>query len=550
LDLAEDLAFDYRADEAAAVMRVFDERFAGADLTPGQRARRADRHAVEVAGRGELAEAEAVWRTAERLFAEAGDDVGRQRVLARIGVALCETDRVEEGLPLLLAATDRLVADGPPARRATAVLRLAQAYLTLGQPDNALAAVERASALSPDPTPRDTAEVGVERLWVLRALGRLNEIQTDGPAVIELARASGAAPLIVRAHVVLASSHEMVGDPFTAGDLLTRAMEFAYDDDVARWLRQTRANILAETPRAAEVVDDLVEAVAERTAAGDAEGAARARHPLAIAYLTLGRLLDAAEVAEEELAALRDQDTDPTPVRYLLSTIYQGLGQPDEAIAQLEAIAATCVASGNRAGEAQMAQEVGDLLSRLDRDEQAAQRYQAAAALYHELGRPLDELANRRRHTISTFWGHGPTDAVTALAAADELAASLPDEHGPRLVWERATLSYDAARILWAAERPDEATDRIRRSVEGFRAIDAGGQAFAAETLQADLLLAGGDATGAEAAARRALAERPDDAEPDRPAALLAAALAAQDRATEAEAVRRQYGLADPDEDG
>lgn len=556
LDLSDELSRDYRGPDAADVMLAFDERFAGEELTVRQRARRADNHAVEVAQRGELTEAETVWRTAAQLYGEAGDEVGRGRALARIGVLLCETGRVDEGLAMLRPATDRLVADGPPDQRYSAVARLADCMARLGMHEEALAELERAETLATDLDPRHharaQAELAVEKLWVLRAMGRVDEVRRGMHEALELARGTGLAPLIVRAHVLIGGWYEQAGDALAAADALADASAVASEDDVRAWLRTARANLLAETERAAEVLDDLVETVAERTAAGDLLGAARARHPLAIAYLNLGRHLDAAEVAEEELAFLVQSadDVDPTPVRYLLATVYQRLGQPDEAIAQLEAITQTCAAAGNRAGVAQIGIELGDLLDRLDRDAAAAARYLEAAQAYEEAGRPVDALHAWRRHAMSTFWAEGPAEAVPIIARVDGIAAAIRGDHGPHLVWERSMLQYDAARVFRAHEDLGEAITRAGTSADGFRSIDAMPQVAAAESLLAELLLGDGRSVEAEAAARRSLAAVSDGDDVGRPAMLLVEALVAQGRAEDAAACRARYGLNQPDVPG
>jgi len=110
-------------------------------------------------------------------------------------------------------------------------------------------------------------------------------------------------------------------------------------------------------------------------------------------------------------------------------------------------------------------------------------------------------------------------------------------------------LHYDAARILRAAEEQGEAIARARQSVAELRALDAGPQVCGAEGLLADLLLGDGHAGEAEAAARRALAAAPEEANHARIAEVLAAALAAQGRDEEAAACRAEYGLDSSSED-
>lgn len=576
LDLVEELYRDYRAEDAHSALHAFDERFGAQELTALQRARRADGHGMDLATRGEFGEAEKVWRGASELYGQAGDRTGRDRTLARIGALLCQLGRPDEGLGLLCPATERLIADGPADRRYSAALRLADAYARQDRFEEALAALDRARSLldlvPEERATRAAAEVTVERLWALRASGHLQEVLAGVDKAVELARAAGVAPLLVRAYVLLGGCREMTGDLIGAAAALEEAIAVTTEEGTRRWLRQTRANVLADTDRAGEVLDELVEAVAEATAAGDALAAANARQPLARAYANIGRLLDAAEVAEEWLGILlRHDGADPTPARYLLAAIYRDLGEPDQALTQLEAIKATCVEDGNLAGVAQIAEEIADLLDGLDRDVPAAESYLEAAQAHHDLGRPVDELRCRRRHAMLTLWGQGADAARAALAAADELAASLVTETPPdgpgaegdagkpgaqgaihqdgHLTWERGMLHYDAARILRAANEHGEAIARARQSAAEFRSLGAGPQICGAEALLADLLLGDARAGEAEAAARRALAAAPEDADPGRIAALLTAALTAQGRHEEAAACRAKYGLESSAED-
>ena len=226
-------------------------------------------------------------------------------------------------------------------------------------------------------------------------------------------------------------------------------MEFAHDDGGAPGGCARPGPLLAETPRAAEAVDDLVEAVAERTAAGDARGgrgpgipwrsrtsrwagcSTRPRWP----RRRWPRCADQGELRPDDRCRLPAVDDLPaarcSPTRRSPSwrPSRRNLDRPD-----------------NRAGGRRWPEEAGDLLSRLDRDARRPQRYRRR-------GRDLPtsravrstSCGHRRRQAISMFWAHGPDDALPVLAAAEALADGLAgDEHGPRLVWERAMLAYDA----------------------------------------------------------------------------------------------------------
>jgi tetratricopeptide (TPR) repeat protein len=418
--------------------------------------------------------------------------------------------------------------------------------------DEAFAVIDRAEDLAGEAPVWVSVTLKVQRMWLLSLAGEWDRVIALAEPTADTAVESGLAPAAGQVYGLLGQALQARGDFAGAGDAVGRAIALIDDPRIAADLRITRANLLARTDRSGEVLGDLVEVVAERTAAGDGLGAALARHPLAIAYLNLDRLLDAAEVAEEELGYLLAHPGagDPIPVRYLLATIYQRLDQPDEAIAALAAIAADCDASGNRGGLAQMAEEIGDILDRLNRDAEAAARYLEAAQAFHEVGASLEELRNRRRHAIGLHWAHQPGDAVAALAAADAFAAGLPDELGAHLTWERALLDHDAARILWGAERHGDAAERVTRSAVGFRSIEALPQAVTADLLLAEILLDDGAPVPAEAVVRRALAlVNPGEGRRPRMVALLAATLRAQERPEDAAAVWAEFGVPRPTTD-
>jgi hypothetical protein len=315
---------------------------------------------------------------------------------------------------------------------------------------------------------------------------------------------------------------------------------------------------LAGTERAGLVLDDLVEEVAARTAAQDEAGAAEARSWLARCYSTLDRPLDAAEVAEEELAFRLRADAagldDQTPshatrVRYLLSGLYERLEQHDEGLAQLDAIAADHVRINQPGVVARMHEEAADLLDRLDRDDAAAGRYLAAADGFAPLGWRLDELRCRRRHALSLHWAHGFERALPALASAVEVAAALiatPAGAEPGVAWERALLDFDGARILWSARRLAEAEQRAGAAADGFAGLEQYGEAATARRLRAQILLSDGQPGPAEASIRQALAEAPEGMPRHRLVEVLDASLRAQGREAAADQCWGEYGVTRP----
>jgi tetratricopeptide (TPR) repeat protein len=323
---------------------------------------------------------------------------------------------------------------------------------------------------------------------------------------------------------------------------------------VVRSLSYDEAVELAGSDRAGEAIAVLTEAVADRTASGDAAGAADARHALAIAYLNTGRPLDAAEVAEEELAyRLRtepgpDQPSPAIAARRLLTAIYLRLGQPDEALAQIDAVAADCLRVGNHTGAGQMHEEAGDILDQLDRDQEAAARYLAAAHQFAAAGRPFEELRNRRQHAFSLTYVHGPEQGLSALAEAAALLDRLPGgDASDEARWERAKHTFDEAHLRWRAEQPAVAADLAQHAAEIWQTIGERRGASEAQYLRARALLDADRPAEAEQSIRQGLATLPAPERRQAFVSVLDAALRAQGRDAAAQACWAEYGETKPD---
>jgi hypothetical protein len=79
--------------------------------------------------------------------------------------------------------------------------------------------------------------------------------------------------------------------------------------------------------------------------------------------------------------------------------------------------------------------------------------------------------------------------------------------------WELVRLEYDAARILWAGDRLDEAATRSGRAAEASMALGSPGHAAESRLMQARILLDAQRAVEAQAAIHRALEVLPDGAD-------------------------------------
>jgi hypothetical protein len=128
---------------------------------------------------------------------------------------------------------------------------------------------------------------------------------------------------------------------------------------------------------------------------------------------------------------------------------------------------------------------------------------------------------------------------------ADLASAELPADE-PGAAWERGMLGYDGAKILSRDGRLVDGAVRAAAAAARFRSIAAHAEAAQSEALRGELLLQAEQPAVAEQALRRALAELPEEDTEEarrRMADLLADALAAQGRQTEAAAVRAAHGL-------
>src|SRR5205814_8317461 len=181
--------------------------------------------------------------------------------------------------------------------------------------------------------------------------------------------------------------------------------------------------------RAAEAVEHLVEAVAGFVAGGHDVPAAFTRYDLARAYLGAQQPAEAAEAAEEALTALDRLGAQDAAdrCRYLLSRAYRDLGAADLALAQLDRLVVNLDGYDNLPARGQMHEEAAQLLDRLDRDAEAAQRFTAAADAYRAAELPLEHARARRWAALSWRWA-GQQDR--ALAVLDESDA-LPPRRAP-----------------------------------------------------------------------------------------------------------------------
>jgi tetratricopeptide (TPR) repeat protein len=534
-----------RYDHLRAVLRMFDERFADQVLAPSDEARWVELQAIGRVIAEDRPGAVAANRRAISLYQALPDPLRERVVVGRLGVLLCQTGAETEGLPLIEAAAAYLAEHGDPAQRATGYDRLALALAGLQRWVDALDAVERAAqAAEGVDDPYLIARLGLRRAICLQALERHPEARAVAAQARDRYRVLGVPDHLAAACICLARS---LDDPAETVRALDEALPVA-TGEAALHARIGRARALLAVERPADAVDDFVEAVAICAERGVVDGSAFLRFELATAYRQAGRMLDAAEVAEEavlELDRLGHQG-DADRCRHLLAGVYRELGEDQPALALLDQLADNLDGPDNLGGRAQVLEEAGDLLYAQDRDGLAAQRFAAAAGDYRLARLPLDESRARRREADALHWAGEPVAALAAIERADAVLAALPtgvaDE--PATDWERSMLADCAARVLIGADRPEEALRRLVGVPLRLRSIEAFGEALQVELLIGEVLLRLDRAAEAEAVLRKVLGALPTGSGAVRRTAwLLAEALGQLGRAAEAEAVRREHDL-------
>lgn len=546
LDLADELWRTHRRIGTAGVLRAYDERFAGTDQPARSVARRLELRGGELVGAGDLAGAQVANETAAAHYRELPDPVREQVVLGRIGTLNCELGAVDEGLPMVRAAAAYLDLHGDARQRAAANLRLVTALSRKEAWAEAIAVLDRVDLAAADDVYL-TVQAALHRTQLLGQLDRSAEFPAAAEHAYQLSRELGVASYLVPAAIWFAQS---VDDPARTIAACDEALPVA-DAAALLPLRVTRGHALLAAERPDEAIEDLVEAVALGVEQ-DAPGIDFLRSNLANAYRMAGRLIDAAEVAEEAIAGLdrSGQQADADGCRHLLADIYRALHEPEPALALLDQLAANLDGPDNLPHRAQVLEEAGDILYDTDRDGDAAQRFAAAAAAYGLAGLPLLELRSRRREAAAVFWsGDGPA-AVAVLDRADAVAAKLRAMAGPdgsvepAVVWELSMLADTAARVLAREGEIERALARLADVPAGLRSIEAFGEAAQIESLRGELLLDLRRPEEAEPVLRAVLGGLPADSGPAQRAAwLLARALDELDRPTEAAAVRAEHGL-------
>ncbi|MEU1588517.1 hypothetical protein [Micromonospora sp. NPDC005710] len=541
LDLAEQSWGRHDRATFRAALVAFDDRFGAAELPARTSAHRLALRASERGDADDIEGAITLNRAALELYREVGDEVSAQTVAGRLGVLLTRSDEdTEEGLLLAREAAEVLDRLGDARQRAAGHERVALTLLYRERWPDALAALDRAPADAGGDR-HLAARLALHRGHLLEESDRVEEARAAVDEARRLGRELGVDELVTGACLAYA---RLVDDPADAVAACDEALEAA-PVDAELPVRVARARALLAAGRAVDAVDDFVEAVTLCVERG-AEGDAFLRWELANAYRIVGRLAEAAEVAEEAVLGLDrlGAQAEADRCRHLLTGVYAGLGETDAALTLLEQLASNLDGPDNLPHRAQVLEEAGGILYDADRDATAGERFAAAAEAYRLGELPLDELRARRREAYAWFWAEDREAALRAVEVVDGLAAKLAGQAEPQVTYELALAAEAGARVLTGEDRLDEALSRLAGVPDRLRSIEAFGEAAQVEALVGELLLRMDRPAEAEPLLRRVLGGLPASSRQVRQTAwLLARALDLLDRPTEAAALRAEHDL-------
>ncbi|MFG2250232.1 hypothetical protein [Spirillospora sp. NPDC048823] len=488
LDIADRRRIQRDVEVTLAAWKRFDVLAESAEPTPLQKARRLDGRGVERALDGDEEGAVECWEEASRLFGGLGDDTRRHRALGRIGAMHAQMGD-PRGLEEMTAAVEHFASHPTEDGDATgSLLRLANAHVEQDRPADALAVLGR---VDPDDAPDRAGEV-----WFVRGQSLLMTGETgDGVASlrrsVEAARASGGAreaatPMLLLARVLAGREGGPDEEALSLFDEVIAAVPAGSPMRAAAHSERGLALLAADRP--ADAVADLAEAIAGWTAEGLHEQAVHLRVDLAAGYLSTGRFLEAAEAAEEALPALEDLPDRGAGrrCRLILAHAQKNLGEEDAA-ATFATLAEDAGEDGEHGAVAHFLDEAGEVLTGLDRDAQAAERFAAAAEAFEKAGDPYGVVRARRRAAMCLLWCGERDEAVPAMEAARAALASLPPDNEPARIWETALVSYDQARLLAQVGRLPEAASLASAAVDGFSTLDETGPAEEAARLRDDI---------------------------------------------------------------
>lgn len=557
LDLVDELFHAEEQARAKALTARLLAEHAGGPLTEQQRGRLARLRAVALPDEDLQGTADA-FAEAVAAFERAGDSAREHAARLQWQIAMLQLTGDGSLVPAVFDAAELAVAaNTDPKQRRAALVRAAWVAAASGDLDRATSLLDRADAEPGVLPPARHASLLHLRAGVLQAQERLEEAAQRIRAAATLLRGTDHRDQLANLLRALADLLGRLGDNPGAIAAFEEAAAVAQDPELRRSCRADAGFMLVTTERAGEFVDDIVEHVCLMEARGAAGAAAYTRHRLALALGTTGRFTEAAEVAEEALSWFLTQRDDEhadmvVELRDLLSRVYAQLGEAHVAIGQLDTLLELVGGVERLPYRGDVLERAGELLWQVDRDAEAADRFDAAAQAYGQADLALATVHARRRQVMALFHAGRKDDAITLSKQLAELMAvtEVPADQQPGLTWQRAMAGYEAAQVLSNNDDPDHdaAVARVAPSAELFRSIGAFGEAALAELRHGQVLVVSGRPAAGEAELRRALDALPADhgARPEA-AAWLARALDDQGDSRQARKVREEHGLPEPE---
>ncbi|GIE92232.1 tetratricopeptide repeat protein [Actinoplanes regularis] len=496
LDLAESHLDEDDFDSFGAVLEAYASRFPD-PVDPRLAGRLWTFRGIQIPGddhEGTIA----AWERAAAAWEEAGEPGKASGLRARIATerARAELGDPDEALATIKADIAHQDDNGTHRDRSSAWLRLSMVYFMLGRLDEANKAGDRAD--------EHAAQCGEHRRLAYHALiraqnrgaaNRLDEAREAARIAWNFYREHGPGRSGAEAATVYG---QLAEDPAEVVTAMTESLAGGVPGaELVGHALRGRALIALE--RQDEAIDDLVEAVAICAEQENERSGMFARQDLAQAYRMAGRLVEAAEVAEEALLGLErlgfvERAND---ARFLLARVYRDLDDSDRALGLfrelIEALA------DNPDGRGQIGEEAGDLLYKLDRDAEAALTFQAAAEALREAGDPVGELRVLRRRLMALNYAGQVAEAEEVIPLHASRCAELPAElvEEPAVQWERGVFAFEIGNLLMRRGRWAEAVPHLAGAPERLRSIGADREADRVTGMRAEALLRSGRAVEA-----------------------------------------------------
>ncbi|MEV6279313.1 hypothetical protein [Nocardia sp. NPDC051832] len=471
------------------------------------------------------AQSEPLWQQAIDLFTAAGEEDRRQVCLGQLGMLRCRFGDAAAGLALLRASYAHLSGHSEVDTRVGAALRLTNGLRAAGRRNDADAAaaeiallLDEADALAAAAgDPHLAGDVALHRSLFHDTLGQFEESISTAQTALSAFRTAGVPAKVAWTACQLAA---LQFDEHQVEAALTSVAEvfpaLTADSPVELRVRAhgLRGDLLNHQHRAAEAISDFLTALtlAKPLRLPHIPGL---QWGLAISYWQTEQLLDAADLAEAAITGLDQQGRggDARRCRHLLADTLRALREEDQALSVYDEIIEFDHATGDHDAEGYALVCTADLLDLLDRDALAAERYRQAAEAAQLADDPLRVAYCRYSAALSLHWSGATEEALDALPAADQaihdLAATDPDPD--LLVWHSARRDHNAARILRAAQRLEDALRHAESAATGFRSLGSTDQAARAGLEQGQLLIDLHRHAEATKVLTEILAELPDD---------------------------------------